>query len=70
MSEEIVIKTETVKVDELQGREKQIYDYAYQKGKDDVSPKYPGWWEITKEITMALLFLAFVFFIIALTVSA
>lgn len=32
MSEEIVIKTEIVKVSELQGREKQIYEYAYSKG--------------------------------------
>lgn len=34
MSEEIIIKTETVKVDELEGRDKIIYDYAYQKGYD------------------------------------
>lgn len=34
MSEEIIIKTESVKVSELEGREKQIYDYAYQKGYD------------------------------------
>lgn len=36
MSEEtIVIKTEEVKVSDLQGREKQIYDYAYARGRDD-----------------------------------
>jgi ABC-type sugar transport system permease subunit len=31
MSEEIIIKTETIKISDLQGREKQIYDYAYKK---------------------------------------
>lgn len=35
MSEEIItIKTEEVKVSELQGRDKAIYDYAFQKGYD------------------------------------
>lgn len=35
MSEDtIIITTESVKVEELQGREKQIYDYAYKKGYD------------------------------------
>lgn len=28
----IIIKTEEVKISELEGREKQIYDYAYMKG--------------------------------------
>jgi cell division protein FtsL len=36
MKEEIIIKTEVVKVDDLQGREKQIYDYAYNKGLNEV----------------------------------
>lgn len=35
MSEEIVITTESVKVEDLSGREKRIYDYAYKKGMDD-----------------------------------
>ena len=34
MFEEIVIKTETVRIDELNEREKQIYDYAFKKGSD------------------------------------
>lgn len=41
MSEEIVIKTETVKVGELQEREKQIYDYAYKKGYNEAKEKRP-----------------------------
>jgi hypothetical protein len=36
MAEEtIIIKTEEVKVSELEGRDKQIYDYAYDKGCKD-----------------------------------
>jgi len=35
MSDEIVLKTETVKIADLEGREKQIYDFAYHKGVED-----------------------------------
>lgn len=34
MENEIVIKTETIKVSELEGREKQIYEHAWSKGFD------------------------------------
>jgi len=35
MSEEIIIKTEIVKVEDLKGREKQIWEHGYQKGFKD-----------------------------------
>lgn len=39
MAEEIIITTESVKVNELQGREKQIYEYAFKKGYDSALNK-------------------------------
>lgn len=38
MIEEIIIKTETVKISELQGREKQIYDAGVSNGTEISEP--------------------------------
>lgn len=47
MSEEtIIIQTEIVKVSDLQGREKQIYDYAYAKGYNEAIDRNKAIWAI------------------------
>ena len=63
--EEIVIKTETVKVEELQGREKQIYDYAYKKGVEDAKSQQEDdkWWPLRLVIALGAVALFIYMFI-------
>lgn len=63
MSEEtIIIQTEVVKVSDLQGREKQIYDYAHAKGYNEALNRNKATWAIviTRCFLMALI-AAFIF---------
>lgn len=39
MTDKIIITTEEVRVNELEGRERTIYDYAYNKGHEDALDK-------------------------------
>lgn len=52
MENEIVIKTEVVKVSELNERERQIYNYAYERGREAATPASLG----HKIVVMTLFF--------------
>lgn len=56
MSDEIVIKTETVNVSDLQGREKQIYEYAYRKGYGEaIDENKLGWYKLLFKILVVVI---------------
>lgn len=50
--EEIVIKTEVIKVKEMDGRDKQIYDYAYKKGVSDEKTRHNSYWIDTSTLSL------------------
>lgn len=65
MSEEIIIKTETVKVEDLQGREKQIYDYAFERGIEVGIRRPVSMFFIIGQLSIAVTCICFVIFIIS-----